>query len=103
MGGRLGHFFDLDVEPKIGVVSVYPPKWMVKIMEDLIKHGMIWGVSHIFGNTHFSSAKRDVKDAFSNWRFLGHFFREASCILGCPAGSISLTYISRLDVSPIGP
>ena len=27
------------------------PKWMVKIMENPIKHGMIWG-SRIFGNTH---------------------------------------------------
>ena len=28
------------------------PKWTVKIMEKPIKHGMIWGFSHIFGNTH---------------------------------------------------
>ena len=29
------------------------PKWMVKIMENPIKHGMIWGgFPIIFGNTH---------------------------------------------------
>ena len=32
--------------PKIGVFN--PPKWMVKIMENPIKHGMIWGY-HYFG------------------------------------------------------
>ena len=28
------------------------PKWMVKIMETPIKHGMIWWFSLIFGNIH---------------------------------------------------
>ncbi len=28
------------------------PKWMVYFMENPIKHGMIWGFSHIFGNIH---------------------------------------------------
>ena len=30
----------MGVEPKIGD---FPPKWMVKIMENPIKNGMIWG------------------------------------------------------------
>jgi len=31
----------------------FPPKWMVKIMENPIKHGMIWGGKPtIYGNTH---------------------------------------------------
>ena len=31
------HIHTLGVEPKIG--GVYPPKWMVKIMENPIKNG----------------------------------------------------------------
>ncbi len=42
----------MGVEPKIGGVN--PPKWMVKIMENPIKHGMIWGVFPYFGNTHIN-------------------------------------------------
>ena len=39
----------MDVNPKIGGK---PSKWMVNIMENPIKHGMIWGFTIIFGNTH---------------------------------------------------
>ena len=39
----------MGVEPKIG--GVYPPKWMVKIMENPMNKWMIWGVNTpIFGN-----------------------------------------------------
>ena len=37
------------VFPKIGGK---PPKWMVKILENLIKHGMIWGVFPLFSVQH---------------------------------------------------
>ena len=30
---------------------VYPPKWMVKIRENPIKHGMIWGETPLFLET----------------------------------------------------
>ena len=40
----------MDVEPKIG--GFYPPKWMVKIMENLIKMDDLGGFTPIFGNTH---------------------------------------------------
>ena len=36
----LASWVHMGVEPKIGGK---PPKWMVKIMENPIKHGMIWG------------------------------------------------------------
>ena len=39
----------MDVNPKIG--GFYPPKWMVKIMENPMNKWMIWGFSHIFGLT----------------------------------------------------
>ena len=38
----------LGVEPKIGG---FPWKWMVKIMEKPIKHGMIWGENPLFLET----------------------------------------------------
>ena len=34
--------------PKIGGT---PPNWMVKIMENPIKHGMIWGENPLFSET----------------------------------------------------
>ena len=42
---RRSEMFDC---PKIGV---FPPKWMVKIMENPIKHGMIWGENPLFLET----------------------------------------------------
>ena len=36
----------------------FPPKWMVKIMEKPIKHGMIWGYP-VFGNTHMFLFQRE--------------------------------------------
>ena len=39
--------------PKIGM---FPPKWMVKMMENPIKHGMIWGgnpLSHLYRRVGF--------------------------------------------------
>ena len=39
------------VFPKIGVPWVFPPKWMVKIMENPMNKWMIWGENPtIFGN-----------------------------------------------------
>ncbi len=43
------HSKHMGVNPKIGET---PSKWMVKIMENPIKHGMIWGAHPYFGNTH---------------------------------------------------
>ena len=43
------HSKHMGVNPKIGGA---PSKWMVKIMEHPIKHGMIWGAHPYFGNTH---------------------------------------------------
>ena len=40
--------------PKIGV---FPPKWMVKIMENPIKMDDLGGKSTIFGNTHIGSLR----------------------------------------------
>ncbi len=42
----------LGVEPKIG--GFYPPKWMVKIMENPMNKWMIWGY-FFFGNTQLES------------------------------------------------
>ena len=45
MSDRLGEIYSIWVFSKIGV----PLKWMVKIMENPIKHGMIWGdFTHYF-------------------------------------------------------
>ena len=56
----------LGVEPKIGVV--FPPKWMVKIMENPIKMDDLGGFTPIFGNTHleifFQSCPRCKDDGF---------------------------------------
>ena len=38
--------FYVGVEPKIG--RVYPPKWMVKIMENPHFNGMIWGYHYFW-------------------------------------------------------
>ena len=45
----------MGVEPKIG--GFYPPKWMVKIMENPIKMDDLGGFPPIFGNTHMSWAQ----------------------------------------------
>ena len=49
----IGLIGDLGVEPKIG--GGFPPKWMVKIMENPMNKWMIWGgFPTIFGNIHLS-------------------------------------------------
>ena len=55
MGSLYGCF-----QPKIG--GKKPPKWMVNILvENPIKHGMIWGVkTHIFGNIHMMKVFKSV-------------------------------------------
>ena len=45
-------FVNIWVFPKIGV---FPPKWMVKIMENLIKMDDLGGKPTIFGNIHIYS------------------------------------------------
>ena len=45
------------------------PKWMVKIMENPIKHGMIWGKTLLFGSIHMSGMKSypaRIRDCFIN-------------------------------------
>ena len=49
---------DMSVEPKIGGLN--PPKWMVKIMKTPIKHGMIFGGSIIFENTHMVDGRNPL-------------------------------------------
>ena len=58
MKKRLGS--QVDVEPKIGVVFI-PPKWMVKIMENLIKMDDLGGKPTIFGNIQVTSEFRGYK------------------------------------------
>ena len=44
------------------------PKWMVKIMENPIKHGMIWGVNiPIFGLT--PTCCSEMSSDLATWRF----------------------------------
>ena len=48
------------------------PKWMVKIMENPIIQWMIWGVSHIFGNTRMVFADEAlVIELHQNQRWFG--------------------------------
>ncbi len=44
--------------------------WMVKIMENPIKHGMIWGFPIIFGNTHILTEMQNLR-YFCMFIFLG--------------------------------
>ena len=50
---------ELKSHPQMGVSKnrgILPPKWMVKIMENPIKHGMIWGVKspYFWVDTHIN-------------------------------------------------
>ena len=43
------------------------PKWMVKIMENLIKVDDLRGKPTIFGNIHVKMIKRNKKDTLKRW------------------------------------
>ena len=52
---RLEDELDISVFPKI---VVFPPKWMVKIMENPMNKWMIWGyIPLFFGNIHILKMK----------------------------------------------
>ena len=72
------HGWYMGVEPKIGVK---PPKWMVKIMENPIKHGMIWGFSIIFGSTPICPFQRKSM----------HMISEQTPLDALPIDSLSRT------------
>ena len=59
---KIAHLGDLGVEPKIGD---FPPKWMVKIMENPIKMDDLGGKPPIFRNTRFKWCK-------NAWNFQPH-------------------------------
>ena len=67
----------MGVEPKKGV-GPFPPKWMVKIMETPIKHGMIWGVFPLFLETPIyrilGGGKVDMKTVTLNITHQNHRF-----------------------------
>ena len=62
-----GYFLDtnLGVNPKIG--GFYPPKWMVKIMENPIKMDDLGGKKTIFFET-------PICIIYTNPNFMHHFF-----------------------------
>ena len=59
------------VFPKI---VVFPPKWMVKIMENPIKMDDLGGKPTIFGNIHIYTLSTYPKNPWDVMRFQNHLF-----------------------------
>ena len=70
-------------------------------MEHLIKHGMIWGFSHIFGNTHINTYPRDPgspKLRMVSWNLNTMRFVE---VIGHPNQHLRICRLMPRDIEEI--
>jgi len=50
-------------------IRVFPPKWMVKIMENLIKIDDLGGKTHYFRKHSYGKVKEGKRKQVENWWF----------------------------------